>query len=79
MKVGLILWPFTGLVSPVKTVISFFLLVKGIVDIPQEIEKLQKKRSKICEFSDAILKRQAGDGYTLNVKEEVKVIDNNKV
>lgn len=58
---------------------QIFLLVKGMIDIPEEIEKLEKKKLKLVEFRDVIIKKQSADGYMLNVKDEVKQIDSNRV
>lgn len=58
---------------------KIYLLVKGMVDIEQELKKLQGKHDKISKLHDAIVTRQAVDGYALNVKDEIKTLDSNKV
>ena len=58
---------------------NIFLLVKGIVDIPQEIEKLEKKRSKIQDLKEILDKKRGAEGYTKNVKDEIKAADESKV
>ncbi|KAJ3322660.1 hypothetical protein HDV06_002874 [Boothiomyces sp. JEL0866] len=58
---------------------KIFLLVKGMVDFKAEIEKLKKKLDKTQSLHDAIVKKQAVEGYALNVKDEIKEIDNNKL
>lgn len=58
---------------------KIFLLVKGMVDFKAEIAKLKKKLDKTQSLHDAIVKKQAVEGYALNVKDEIKEIDNNKL
>ncbi|KAI8900199.1 tRNA synthetases class I-domain-containing protein [Globomyces pollinis-pini] len=58
---------------------KIFLLVKGMVDIDAELTKLEKKHEKIMGLHDAIKKKQAAEGYTANVNEEIKALDINKL
>ncbi len=58
---------------------KLFLVVRGMVNIDDEIQKLEKKRSKLTELSQAIIARQSAESYAINVKEEVKANDNNKL
>ena len=58
---------------------KIFLLVKGLVDLKKELEKLEKKRDKIQDLNEAILKKQSVDGYAVNCTEEIKELDTGKV
>ncbi|KAJ3322478.1 hypothetical protein HDV06_003022 [Boothiomyces sp. JEL0866] len=58
---------------------KIFLLVKGFVDFKAEIAKLRKKLEKTKTLHDGIIKKQAVEGYALNVRGEIKEIDNNKL
>lgn len=58
---------------------KLFLLVKGIVDIAEEVKKLQKKQEKLNNLQAVLIKQRSADGYALNVKEEIKTMDTNKV
>jgi valyl-tRNA synthetase len=58
---------------------KIFLLVKGFVNFEQEIEKLKSKSAKIQKLHDAISAKQSVDSYSVNVKDEIKVLDENKL
>jgi valyl-tRNA synthetase len=58
---------------------NIYLVVKGKVDLEKEILKLKKKLDKITILAADIKKRQSGEGYAANVKEEVKQVDATKL
>ncbi|KAI9138706.1 tRNA synthetases class I-domain-containing protein [Paraphysoderma sedebokerense] len=59
-------------VQAINNELSILLLVKGIVDIDGEIEKLEKKLKKAEHGKDGLKKKMSVEGYEEKVKEEVK-------
>lgn len=58
---------------------KIYLLVKGMVDISAEIEKLESKKEKLSLLRDGVVKRMSGEGYAVHVKDDVKEADAAKV
>jgi valyl-tRNA synthetase len=56
-----------------------FLLVRGMVDIEKEIEKCEIKKEKLTKLIEPIVQKQSNESYLLNVKQEVKDLDNNRL
>lgn len=71
--------PAGCVVSSVNNDIKVFLLVRGMVDIDAEIEKLTSKLEKVQTNLDAVVKKTTIPDYEKRVREDVRELNATKV
>ena len=69
----------TGCTVAVLEESKIFLLVKGIIKMEQELQKLNIKLEKTTKLRDSIVAKQSLESYVLNVADNVKEIDSQKL